>query len=52
MKVLVARLNHENNTFSPIVTDLESFSPVVGDQARLEQLSGRTAMTAFLNFVQ
>lgn len=52
MKVLVARLNHETNTFSPIVTDLESFSPVVGDQARLEQLSGRTAMTAFLNFVQ
>lgn len=52
MKVLVARLNHETNTFSPIVTSLESFAPVVGADAMAEQLTNKTAMTAFLNFVQ
>lgn len=52
MKIVVARLNHETNTFSPIATNLESFSPLLGHEAMAEQLANRTAMTAFLKFVQ
>ena len=52
MKVLVARLNHETNTFSPVITDLESFEPKLGAEARQEQIVGNTAMTAFLQYAE
>lgn len=52
MKVLVARLNHETNTFSPVVTDRESFEPQLGRAAREEQIVGNTAMTAFLRYAE
>lgn len=52
MKVLVARLNHETNTFSPIPTALESFSPKYGKEALQDQIAGNTAMTAMLQFAQ
>ena len=52
MKVLVARLNHETNTFSPVVTDRDSFEPKLGHAAREEQIAGNTAMTAFLRYAE
>jgi microcystin degradation protein MlrC len=52
MKIVVARLNHETNTFSPVSTDRESFAPVLGRDARDEQLAGNTAMTAFIKFAE
>ena len=52
MKVLVARLNHETNTFSPVITDRESFEPKLGRAAREEQVVGNTAMTAFLRYAE
>ena len=30
MKILIARLNHETNTFSPVPTPLEAFAPTYG----------------------
>lgn len=50
MKVLVARLNHETNTFSPIITNRESFDPKLGAAAREEQRAGNTAMTALQQY--
>ncbi len=35
MKILIARLNHETNTFSPVPTPLEAFSPTYGEDAPL-----------------
>ena len=49
MKVLIARFNHETNTFSPVPTPLEAFSPTYGEQAYLENLGMRTAMAAFID---
>lgn len=50
MKVLIARLNHETNTFSPITTSRESFLPKCGPDARAEQQGGNTAMSAFIAY--
>lgn len=49
MKVLIARLNHETNTFSPVPTPLEAFSPTYGAQAYLDNVGMRTAMAAFID---
>ena len=49
MKILIARMNHETNTFSPVPTPLESFDPQWGDAARQSQAGMRTAMSAFLD---
>ena len=49
MKVLVARLNHETNTFSPVPTPLEAFSPVYGEAAYQANKGMRTAMAAFID---
>ena len=46
MKFLIARLNHETNTFSPVPTPLEAFAPHY-DAAAFQANSGmRTAMAA------
>jgi microcystin degradation protein MlrC len=48
-KFLIARLNHETNTFSPVLTPLASFAPDY-DAAALQANSGmRTAMAAFID---
>ena len=48
MKILIARLNHETNTFSPIPTPLEAFAPQWDEAAYRDQKGARTAMGAFL----
>ncbi len=52
MKILIARLNHETNTFSPVATPLESFSPTYGEAAYRDNLGMRTAMAAFIDLAQ
>lgn len=52
MKLLIARLNHETNTFSPVPTPLAAFAPTYGAEARQAQQGMRTAMAAFLDAAQ
>lgn len=52
MKLLVARLNHETNTFSPVPTPLASFSPTYGPDAYRDNKGMRTAMAAFIDLVE
>lgn len=52
MKFLIARLNHETNTFSPVPTPLEAFSPSYGQQALQDNLGMRTAMAAFIDLAR
>ena len=52
MKILIARLNHETNTFSPVPTALESFAPSYGEAAYRNNLGMRTAMAAFIDLAQ
>ena len=52
MKILIARLNHETNTFSPVPTPLAAFSPTYGNAAYRENLGMRTAMAAFIDLAQ
>lgn len=52
MKVLIARLNHETNTFSPVPTPLEAFEPQFGSDAYRAQKGMRTAMSAFIDLAE
>jgi len=52
MRILIARLNHETNTFSPVPTPLESFNPSYGEAAYRSNLGMRTAMAAFIDLAQ
>jgi microcystin degradation protein MlrC len=55
MKVLIARMNHETNTFSPVPTPLSSFGPegpVYGADALAANLGKRTAMAAFIDLAR
>lgn len=55
MKVLIARMNHETNTFSPVPTPLSAFGnegPLYGIDARREAEGGRTAMSAFIDLAK
>ena len=52
MKFLIARFNHETNTFSPVATTLANFEPLYGDQALEDQRHARTAMGAFIRLVE
>lgn len=52
MKILIARLNHETNTFSPVPTPLSAFAPTYGEDALRENLGMRTAMAAFIDLAQ
>lgn len=49
MKLLIARLNHETNTFSPVATPLAAFHPRYGHDAYLANKGMRTAMAAFID---
>ena len=52
MKILIARLNHETNTFSPVPTPLTAFEPVYGEDAYQANLGMRTAMAAFIDLAE
>lgn len=52
MRFVIARLNHETNTFSPLPTPLVSFSPRRGEDARRAAEGSATAMGAFLSFAE
>lgn len=52
MKILIARLNHETNTFSPVPTPLAAFDPRYEDEALQSQTAMRTAMAAFIDAVR
>jgi len=52
MKILIARFNHETNTFSPVATPLAAFAPSFGAAAYQENLGMRTAMAAFIDLAQ
>lgn len=55
MKILIARMNHETNTFSPVATPLEAFGrdgPCYGEDAYKENAGMRTAMSAFIDAAQ
>ena len=49
MKILIARLNHETNTFSPVPTPLSAFSPTYDAAAYRDNKGMRTAMSAFID---
>ena len=49
MRLVIARLNHETNAFTPVPTPLEAFEPQWGDGARSAARGSRTAMGAFLD---
>jgi len=49
MKILIARLNHETNTFSPVPTPIEAFAPTYGEAAYSANKGMRTAMAAFID---
>jgi microcystin degradation protein MlrC len=51
-KILIARLNHETNTFSPVATPLAAFGrngPAWGEDAYRLEKGMRTAMSAFID---
>ena len=50
--ILIARLNHETNTFSPVPTPLAAFGPLWGEAAYHDQKGARTAMGAFLDIME
>ncbi|AEB87003.1 M81 family metallopeptidase [Alicycliphilus denitrificans] len=52
MKILIARLNHETNTFSPVPTPIEAFSPTYGEEAYRANKGMRTAMAAFIELAE
>jgi microcystin degradation protein MlrC len=52
LKIIIARLNHETNTFSPIATPLSAFDPKHGAAALQDQQGARTAMGAYLDLAQ
>ncbi|MGH6762670.1 MAG: M81 family metallopeptidase [Phyllobacterium sp.] len=52
MRIVVARLNHETNTFSPVPTPLESFNPKWGEDARAFGKGSNTALGAFHDYAE
>jgi microcystin degradation protein MlrC len=55
MKVLIARMNHETNTFSPVPTPLSAFGrngPDYDEEALRRNDGARTAMGAFIDLAR
>lgn len=55
MKILLARMNHETNTFSPVSTPLKSFGddgPLYGQAAYAGSKNTRTALGAFIDLAE
>ena len=51
-KWVIARFQHETNTFSPIATPLDAFNPLWGFDAYRDQEHARTAMGAFIEIAK
>ncbi len=55
MKIMIARLNHETNTFSPIKTTIKSFGsdgPLYGETAYTASKNTRTGIAAFIDVLE
>ena len=52
MRILIARFNHETNTFSPVPTPLASFHPRYGADAYRAAKGTRTAAGAFIDLAE
>ena len=52
MRLVLARLNHETNTFSPVPTPLSAFRPLWGAQALAAAEGSPTALGAFHAFAK
>lgn len=55
MKVMIARMSHETNTFSPVPTPLSAFGndgPLYGEDAYRRNKGVRTAMAAFIDLAE
>ena len=52
MKFLIARLNHETNTFSPVATPLAAFEPTYDADAYRANKGLRTAMSAYIDLAE
>ena len=58
MRIVIARMQHETNTFSPVPTPLMAFGtgngtgPYYGEQARAAATGARVAMGAFLDLAE
>ncbi len=52
MTFMLARINHETNTFSPLPTALADFEPLYGADALADQHGARTALGAFIRAVE
>lgn len=50
MRFVIARMNHETNTFSPVPTPLSAFHPRWGAEALAASRDSATAMGAFVAF--
>lgn len=50
MRILIARLNHETNSFSPVVTNLQSFDPHFDEEAANFAKGSNTALGAFYDY--
>ena len=51
-KWVIARFQHETNTFSPIPTPLAAFNPLWGQDAYRDQENAQTAMGAFIQIAK
>lgn len=51
-RLVLARLNHETNTFSPVPTPLAAFNPLWGDDAKAAAQGHSTAVGAFDAFAR
>lgn len=51
-KLVIARLNHETNTFSPVPTPLAAFNPLFGAEAEVSADGSPTALGAFHAFAK
>lgn len=49
---VIARMNHETNTFSPVPTPLTAFNPLSGSEAHGVARESRTAAGAFIAFAE
>lgn len=52
MRILIAQINHETNTFSPLPTPLAAFRPIYGDQALAAAKGKRTPIGAFVDWAE
>jgi len=52
LRIVIARLNHETNTFSPVPTPISAFSPRWGKEAAEAARGSATAMATFIEFAE